>query len=131
MSKKLESLKKLLDIVKNEDRLAGGEYCDNGRNCVIGHLLRLDDVTQEQLESLDNGHYGAMDYSIGSILDAIEEGNVTKEEDFVGNALSNLGFDMYEDRQLLKKLQNENDFEGQKAVISKIDLFIKELENNE
>jgi len=127
--KKLESLKKLLEVVKQQDTLASGDYCSGGTNCVIGHLLKVGGVTDKQLKEMDRGKYDAYeaDYAIGSILNAIVENNL--KGDFVKESLETLGFDLSNDRELLKTLQRRNDNLGLTQTIVLLKEIIAEMES--
>lgn len=107
--KKLQSLKKLVEVIEVQPSLASGDYCAGGTNCVIGHLLKIDGITNNQLDELDSGRYDEWggDYSIGSIIHSIVENDL--KDDFVKKSLNNLGFDLESDADLLKTLQRKND----------------------
>lgn len=105
--KKIESLKKLREIAEQRE-FAGGKYCIHGKNCAIGHLLKIDGVTDEQLILIDNGLYDW--YSIDSVIHEIKKNK--ENDDFVIKSLINLGFDVEskeEDVDLLRKIQSAND----------------------
>lgn len=119
---KIESLKKLLEIIESTD-LAKGKYCnEDGENCMIGHLLKLGGVTDDQLKEIDNGKYNSW-YSIDTVLKIT---NV--EDDFVKSALEGLGFNVVEDRDMLNELQMSNDSNSKKYTIGLLKEKIKEIE---
>lgn len=127
--KKLESLKKLLEVVKTEDKLASGDYCSGPYNCVVGHLLKIGGVTNKELRLMDNGRYDAYeaDYTIKSILNAIRTNDDLKD-DFVKVSLEKLGFNLTDDEQLLHDLQRRNDNNGQSETIILLENIIEDME---
>lgn len=120
---KLESLKKLLETIENAEKLANGAYCKGSSNCVIGHLLKIGGVTDEQLKQIDTGYYGN-NYTIVSLIN----NRTDVDKDFVGDALVELGFNLDEDVRLFNQLQSKNDYCGRETVIEKLKEAIAELE---
>lgn len=122
--KKLQSLIKLREVFAKQEQVAVGYYFSPDENscCAIGHLLKLGDVTNEQLIEIDKGKYGEHAYSIRSILRTIQ--NEKFENDFVKDALEKLGFNIYEDTPLLILLQAANDEKGKMKVIDELDDII-------
>ena len=116
---KLESLEKLLETIETKDKLVTGNYCRGENNCVIGHLLKIGNVSQEQLIKIDKGVYGHS-YAIGNIL---KSGKI----DFVNSTLEELGFDIEEDNEFLNDLQLTNDEQGIELVIKHLRATIQEL----
>lgn len=117
---KIESLKKLLETIEEKGKLTTGNYCRGENNCVIGHLLKIGDVSQEELIKIDKGVYGHS-YAIGSIL---KGGKI----DFVNSSLMSLGFDIEKDADFLNDLQLMNDEIDIEAVIKHLKQTIKTLE---
>lgn len=131
--KKIEALKKLREVVLEQRvNLAHGEYYNENSKqcCVVGHLLRANGATTEQLVSLDMDLYGSADYTISSIMTTARKGKIEPDKDFVTPILTNLGFDMGEDEGLFERLQkaNDNSDGSQSQVIHAIDLEIEKLE---
>lgn len=128
--KKIESLKKLREVVEGLYELAHGTYyvASSKCNCVIGHLLKMESVTDKQLKAIDNNYYCDGAYHIKATIEASLEGRV--EDDFVKRALESLGFDLKQDVDMLQELQQVNDqTDGSvSAVIFKIDNIIQNLE---
>jgi hypothetical protein len=128
--KKLEALKKLLPIV-NDNNLACGNYQsydDNGKikNCVVGHLLLMGGMTEDDLESIDGGGVGDF-YAIDSVI-VNGSGDLA---DKVRDTLESIGFDVKEnedDIQFLSRLQYINDCEGPERLSGHLDENIKKLE---
>lgn len=118
---KIESLKTLLETVEEKGKLASSVYCRGENNCVIGHLLKIGGVSQEQLIKIDKGAYGNNNYAIGSILR-------NAQIDFVNEALESLGFNIELDEKILTDLQLVNDYEGMEAAIKQLKQTIKTLE---
>jgi len=129
MNNKLESFKKLREVIENTETLAKSTYYECGCNCVVGHLLKLDGITDDQLKELDDNKYSYGDYNIDSIMEFSNENTV--EDDFVKTSLENLGFDMEEDQRLLKNLQQINDNKSKAAVLEELDTIITQLETRE
>lgn len=131
--KKVEALKQLREVVLNQpESLAHGEYYSNanGQCCVVGHLLKANGASVDQLIALDKDLYNADDYTIAAIMESSREGNVNKEEDFVAKIFSELGFDMEDDEELLVKLQqiNDNSNGNQEKIVAALDEEIAKLE---
>lgn len=124
--KKIESLKKLLVIAENNE-FAAGKYCVDGKNCVIGHLLKMDNITDVMLMEIDEGKYNNW-YSIYSLIDVAKENNI--ENDIIIKALNNLGFDTNSEADLvmLDKLQKAND--NGDSITEYLNELISELEAN-
>lgn len=138
---KLESLKLLLQVVQNNE-LAKGNYCsEDGKNCVIGHLLKIGGMTEEQLRIMDGKEEvpNSYDnwYSISSIISYLNKEDI--KDDIVDKTLNELGFNIRtDDRKILDKLQGINDSKGKgkeeleqelKYIISRVSEF--ELEENQ
>jgi len=116
---KLESLEKLLETIETKDKLVTGNYCRGENNCVIGHLLKIGNVSQEQLIKIDKGVYGHS-YAIGTIL---RDGKL----DFVNDSLVSLGFAIESDIDILEGLQLVNDYQGTKEVKKHLKVIIQRL----
>jgi hypothetical protein len=134
---KVQSLIKLREVVAQQEELAFGKYIDYDggecNNCVIGHLLKVGGVTNEQLKEIDNGKYKINDndvtaYSIHTIFKKSQYHNF--DDNFVQEALEGLGFNIREDDEMLSELQCFNDnYRGKKEmIIDRIDYFINDLQ---
>jgi hypothetical protein len=128
--KKIDSLKKLKELIRKDDvELSAGKYFIEEANCscVIGHLLKIGGLTNEQLNELDNGKYEDY-YSIDSIIDIINTGQY-RDNDFITPTLNSLGFDIDEDKFFLSMLQVLNDGgEPIHRLVIEIDNKINQLE---
>jgi hypothetical protein len=128
--KKLESLKKLLEIVK-QNELARSNYCKDGNNCVIGHLLKMGGVTQEYLLIMDGREeeINIYDnwYGINSIVRYIKDKDI--KDDIVDKTLGELGFNIRsdEDMKILTQLQKTNDVRGKDELERELKYIISKL----
>lgn len=127
--KKLETLKKLLQVVKTAP-LASGSYCREGKTCVIGHVMLIGGLTFDELKEIQNGNLYADWYSIDSIVQFANNNELKK--DLVSPALIACGFDIKSeaDVELLTKLQVANDRGEKEAVLPLLEEEIKKMEEN-
>jgi hypothetical protein len=138
--KKVESLKKLLEIVSAEGfQLANGSYFEavtnhedlftgECRNCAVGHLLKIVDVDDLTLCKMDKGSYGPNgNYSISAIV----RDKDVHPDTVLAEAFEKLGFNISKDDDinLLKDIQNANDNYGKIEVMRRLEYMISKLEN--
>lgn len=133
---KLESLKQLKEVIKDKE-LASGNYCSgDGRNCVIGHLLKIGGMTEAQLLTMDGKEEEVPNsydnwYSISSIMSYLNKNEI--KDDIVDKTFSHLGFDIRSDadRKILDKLQGINDSSGKDKLEIELKNMISKIESEE